>query len=481
MSLRAVAAYSAAWPAIDRVTRLAVGAAIAVGASGVGILVTLYPSAVPLGASAVGVGVLLVSPSARFAFVTFGGLVMLQGADELDTGKSAYLVGFALCVAISAGRLLTRRVRLPQGMRPVLLLSGCFAGYLTLVALVGVFQDQPIVAMLRGVAPYGLFLAAPLLSLDAIGSTVHRHAWLALVGLGSVATLVYVVHWITLRSLVTTDLAAVGVASPLAAGALFAALSAMAALPTGETGVATRAGCALLAGLTLGAMLATGSRSNIVLLVAPIGMLLVAGARRRSVAMRLGMLLALAAGTTAMLFALLDSLSWFDSARLLDRLAGLVGGLDVAADQSYIERAAQTQAAVAAIGAHPVFGSGLNGSIEFVRANGHFDQVAVIDSLLIVPFQTGVVGLAFFMLLLLAWTVWALRPGPPAALGVGRLTLAGLWVTVLVWCLLGSPIHDKGFSLVLVGAALLALPAAPAASRASPREVSALSIRVGST
>jgi hypothetical protein len=401
--------------------------------------------------------VLLIGSAAiRGAVMIFGGLAVLQSSASLTTMKLAYLAAVGIGTTVALVRLGHLRYTPPSPHYHRLvywsLLLGC---YVLVTFCVSVVRGADFVAALRDATPYLLFALAPIIAFDLSLSVPPRVLRTMLLSAGLIATVGFAVEWLGLRGFADLSLNRVAFPSFLMAGALFS-YAASASLH----GPRRRFAWLLIAGAVLSLLLVAGSRTSLVFLLAPLAMVV---GMKRSGSRHITRLILFGLGTAAAVGLLLPGLMWLvgaDVGRATERLGSVTHLLtNPMADQSFVERVAQTILARDVFLGSPLLGGGLGHSFSWTTFSGEQQEAFNIDSPLSVPAKFGIVGL--FLLSMIGWHLLAevrrqLRRRGVLTNGalLGYLALAGGYLLVL------SPFEDKGFSFGLILLIALALPAA---------------------
>lgn len=436
----------------------------------------------PFDAGRTGNGLLAFDGRLRVAFVLFGGMLALQSSATLDATKFAYLVGMVLCLAGALVAVWAVR-RTPDVRRAVawIAASAALAVVIAISFLVARANGTSTTDWLRDAAAYALFAALPVYALDGRASSSRKLLVAMLVVAGLLGGLSWAVEWLNRRDILDLPFARLVFPSPQLPGMLF--LFAMAsALTAGRRG----GKWIVLAGLTLGLFLVTGTRSSLLLLIGPLAMAALAGWDRIGRSMRILLLHAVVAVAVVLAFQLAVILpaalglgraagepgSSSPGNILGDRIGSMPGLLgDPTSDGSFKERLAQYQAAWALFVSSPIVGVGPGHSIDWVDVSGNPRTGFTADTPLVLPAKFGLLGILVFIGVAMAYgfTVRAaLRRDRRSAI---TLTLVGYGLWTIVSLPLGFPIEDKGASLALV--LLLALAFAERASEPSSPIVSA--------
>ena len=405
----------------------------------------LLSVAPPLGAlplAALAVILLAVSPLTRVVVVVFGGLLVFQSSQSLDSPKIAYLAAFSVAFAAALPNFRRALYGCGQATRNIVTSALAFAAMILLSLAVSLAHGDDLSLWVRGAAPYILFAAMPVFALDAALSVPRRMLTALLLLAGTVATAAYVVEWAARRrDLVQLALNHVALPSTLLPASLFAL-----ALAYALRARRFRWLWAGVAGLVLLAMLLTGSRSNLALLGAlPFVYLSVGGGpmsrTARFVAVAVVVLALAAAGLTVV-----QNSPGFAGGVLADRLSSVVTILsNPTADASFRDRAAETAAALRDWSASPFLGTGPAHLVVWSTPGGGGAGLN-IDSPVMYPMQFGLLGVAVLGGVALSWLGFIRR----TSASVARATLAGAWGVAFAWSAIGSPLDDKGFTMALL-------------------------------
>jgi len=185
-----------------RATEIPMVAVVVVSAA-TGAALAIEPLLALLPIAALVSALLLVSGRARIIFVVFGGLLIFQREQGLDTSKMAFLLLFAVAFVGAFHNLRTmRNTRAFRLARPLLAASTAFAALVALSGVVAYNNGIPLGgAWLRDVAPYLLFVSAPIFALDAQASLSRRALVALLVGAGTVGAISFAVSWLERRGI----------------------------------------------------------------------------------------------------------------------------------------------------------------------------------------------------------------------------------------------------------------------------------------
>jgi hypothetical protein len=439
----------------------------------IGLAVTFKPAAALLPLALLGGVLLLVDARARILFVVFGGLLTLQSSTGFGSLKLLYLAGVLVSFAGALFRFSqSRDVSTQAFVAPLLRVSAAMSALIAVSFLVAKAHGVLRVDWLRDVAPYVLFALAPIFALDAQWAFRRRTLVRLLVVAGLVATASFSAAWFDRRHIAHLPFSQFALPSFFFPGALFAYATAS-ALHARER----RVRWLFLAALVFALLVVTGTRSTLILVVAP---LVAAFAARRYLSARLIRLVLLAPAAVLVIAVAVFSVVQVThaSTSVISKRLTILKGTGSSSDASYRDRQAQSHAARDVFYAHPVFGSGPGTYFSWhMRGVGQRSDF-IIDSPLDFPAKFGLVGLAVILFLVLEYGSFmkaAFRFDHPRP---ETLALAAFAALALLDAFLTNPLEDKGCTLGLV--LLLALvfrtsgvqtrrrgePAAPAAADA---------------
>jgi O-antigen ligase len=311
------------------------------------------------------------------------------------------------------------------------------------------------------VVPYLLFASAPIFALDAQASFGRRGLVALLVVAGTMAALLFAVGWLERRNVSNLGLGSLGLASIIMPAALFS-LTMSAALQ----GDLRRPRWLILAGLILALLVSTGTRTTIVLLVAPLAIAL--GARRQLAtrSMRLAVLAPVTVTATLLFGVAFIGIGGADTDFLQKRLEILRATGDTSEDASYNERREQTKIAWDRFESAPILGAGPGTTFEWKTQDGLRVSSSFLDTPLVFPAKFGLLGLAVFAFVIAKYWSFLRRLRRVEEVGIGQLALTGYLAVVLAITPLVLPFDDKGFSFGLILVLALALQEARAKLRA---------------
>jgi O-antigen ligase len=404
-----------------------------------GWLLETRPLYVELPAAALASLPLLLSPRVRLLFIVFG-TVFVFGPGQVNSSKLLFLFGGAIAFAgaIVRARLLTR-TRAFGLLAPVLRCS-ILVGVLVIVSLpVAKSNGVTITEWVRDVTPYVLFAWAPLFALDAQSALTARELRRILVLAGIAGAATFAIHWFQARQIAQFSSSTVGLPTFLLSAALFSFALAMAL-----DGRRNRIGWLAMASLVLAILAATGTRSTLALLVAPLVILI---GTRRAVARRFVRLIVLLPIVAALAFISANGLITLTHGNqgLINERVRLLLHSGNSQDQSYIARLNETHAAWRLFRQSPVTGVGPGYQIEWKDAEGGSHSTPYVDSPVGFLSDFGLFGLV--VLVALGFAVVSTLRGLRRATGFrspAQLALLGFAATVCAWSVNQVAFEDKG-------------------------------------
>jgi O-antigen ligase len=446
-------------------TRALSGDLVAVGVSvlvafEIGAAVAMKPAAALLPVALLGGLLLLVDARVRILFVVFGGLLTLQSSDSFGSLKLLYLVG----VVVSFGGALFAFSRSTDTTArwltlPLLRASAAMSALILISFFVA--KDHAVVRVdwLRDVAPYVLFAVAPFFALDAQRAYSRRALVRLLVVGGLIATASFSTHWLEQRNIAKLPFSQFALSSFFFPAALFA-YAAAACLHERRS----RTRWLALAALVFALLVVTGTRSTLILAVAPLA---AAIAARRKLGGRIARLLLLAPAAILMIGLATVSVvqATHASTELITKRITILKNTGTSYDASYRDRQAQTHAASEVFHEHPVFGSGPGTYFNWQVTNGENKSAFIVDSPVDFPAKFGLFGVAVVAFVIFQYGAFLRkslrfnhpRPETLALVAYATMTILNSFLT--------NPFEDKGWMLGLV--LLIALVCCTSGLRAS--------------
>lgn len=414
---------------------------------GVGVAVVAHPVVALLPLAALVSALLLANGRVRIVFVVFGGMFALQGAAGISAQKVAFLAVFAL--SFMGSLLNVSRLRGSPAYvlaRPLIGASIAF-GVLGLISLgIAYRHGTTKVDWLRDVTPYLLFASVPVFALDAQAVFSRKALVRLLVALGTVGSLSFAVVWLQRRGIASLPLAHIGLPSVLGPAALFA--FAMAAALHEAT---HRVRWLMLAGAVVSLLISTGTRSTLVLFVAPLAITMASRHRRATRSFRLAAIAPAAVGL-ALLFTVGVVLATGANTQYLRDRAGLLAASgSSASDSSSNDRREEGRIAWDVFKSSPAFGVGPGYLFEWTPQGGQPRSSFVMDTPLTFFSKFGIAGLLVLSFVVMRYwkfvrRVTRRRPHPL----VSNLALVGYLGIVVASAVLAPPFEDKGLSFGLV-------------------------------
>lgn len=446
-------------PVVGDIAALVVSALVA---PAIGAAVAIRPAAAVLPAGLLGACLLLVDARARVLLVVFGGFLTLQSSNSLGLIKLAYLAGVvvSLAGAVFALSKSTDWFRRELAM-PLLRGSLAVSALIGISLFVALGHDVGRTDWLRDIAPYALFAMAPIFALDAQWAFSRTALVRVLVCAGVLATISFSTYWLEQRHIANLPFSSFALSSFLVPAALVA-YAIGAALHSNRGRVRWLS----LAALVFALLVVTGTRSTLILVVAPI---VVAISARRYLSARFFRLVVVAplallvtAAATYAVIEVTDASTSVISERITTLKESGTSG-----DASYRDRQAQGDVALDVFSSSPVFGGGPGTYFNWTVANGEKRSAFIIDTPIAFPAKFGIVGLGVLAFLIASYasflrSVFRLNHPSPETLALAAYAAMGIAVSFLT-----NPLEDKGWTLGLVLLLALVLQAAP--ERASVR------------
>jgi hypothetical protein len=407
---------------------------------------------------------LLQSPALRVVWVVFGTVVFFGTTDELTAGKLAFLYGLAFALTGSLFRARSAaRTEAFRLVAPLFVVTVTFCIVAVVSGVVSTLHGTPQTNWLRDLAPYVLFAAVPLLALDAASSFGKRGLERLLVAAGLAAALSFAVKFVTVRGIADLSSLPAGFPSTLLAAALASYAIAKLLNASGR-----RSAWLLVGAVTLAALLVTGTRTTLILLIAPFVMVFAIpagfGARLTRLAVALP-LLALAIGISLQSIVKASSGDEDILKRRVELLLDTGGGRD----QSFADRITQTEVAREIFEEYPLLGAGPG--IEFVWHDTFGERFVglTVDTPISFLSKFGLLGLLWVAVTALAYWRFFRNVRERGTLPTtAQLGLVGFGSIVAAHSLLHVSLEDKGLAPALVLLVALAMRERLHASEAEP-------------
>jgi hypothetical protein len=411
----------------------------------IGAASTVKPLAALLPVVALAGVLLLVDARARIVFLVFGGLLTLQSSDSFGLLKLLYLAGIFVSFGgalfgLSQSRDWFRR----DLVMPLLRVSVALSALVMISLFVARQHDVARMDWLRDVAPYLLFALAPIFALDAQGAFSRKGLVRLLVGAGSLATVSYATYWLEQRNIAELPFSRFALASFFFPAALFTY-----AISAALQAYSRRTPWLTLAALIFASLIVTGTRTALILILAPI---VAAISARRHLSARFIRLALLAPVAFLLMLAAAYSVVTVTHASksLISKRIAILKDTGTASDASYLDRQAQTQAAREVFYANPIFGAGPGTYFNWTVTNGEQHSAFILDSPVDFPAKFGIAGLAVVVFLVLSYASFMRsafrfnhpRPDTLALAAYAALSVAASFLT--------NPLEDKGYTLGLI-------------------------------
>ncbi|TFD17438.1 hypothetical protein E3T26_02085 [Cryobacterium sp. TMT1-21] len=380
---------------------------------------------------------IVTKPWARATVVIVGGMLVLGAGSDVSISKVVYAGAVLLCALISAFRIATAPPIWAHLFRDLILFGSFFLLLLMISSLLGIQDGTPIESVLRQAIFYLLILAAPLIGIDAGASMQPRTVYTIIFIVGIVAAVGFATDWLARRGASSLDVGRFVLSSLVLPAFTFSVALVRASRGTSATQRLVWMVPVLVIPV---AMLVTGTRTNLVIFVAIIGVL-GANARLRVPLSRMLALIGLALAGGALVFPLVVgavvSNPEFIQKRLQILLQVLSGSLE--SDQSYAFRNAQNNEAIALIAQSPLFGHGVGYGIN-----------QTFDTPLASVMKLGIIGTIALIAFLAVVVISVNKSGRLYGYSVAHTAGRGLMLVVLCSLPFGTPFEDRGFGFALV-------------------------------
>ena len=386
----------------------------------------------------------------RFPFVIIGGLTILYSSNSLDKAKVLYMAGM-LCVSVVALLRLRGRRSTPtyRQMRPLLIWSAVWLLVICASGILGIAHRHAWVDVVRDAAPYVLVCFVPLIVYDTY--EVAQDYVTGLFVAAAIASALSFTMFVLVRRSVVLPVEYVVLPSALLPASLFCFAMARALYRRDQ-----RLLWGFLAGVTLIALLASGSRTYVLLLIAPVVLVLLETTAWRRVMKFAGVLLGIGLLMVGAFYAV-RGIAGLHGHTVLDRFWGLPSFIsNPTADDSLQERITETKIAFNAFAAQPVLGAGLGQIFKWRPPWGGSIEAFTLDTTVAYAAKFGLLGIVALSAAGVAWFKLAAALGREGFRVAAAALIAYLVLAALLFPL-GAPLEDKGFSFGLMFLLSLAL------------------------
>jgi hypothetical protein len=381
------------------------------------------------------VAYLLVAKSwIRVATVVVGGIFVFGSTTDVGAVKIVYAVAFLGCAAIASVRLFLNPPAWIRPFRPVfglgLVLLVCI--FLTTIANPG----RDLTQVIRQGILYIMIPLAPVIGIDAGRDASSRIVmrWIGVIG--CVAAAGFAADWLDRRGVSSLPFGRFVVSSLVLPALAFAVALVRATYARGRDRILWLLPIVIIPA----AMLVTGTRTNLIVFLAILGVLGTTAKRRVPLGKALGLMAfgaAMVVTALPALAAVVISQPGFMEARTQALLLVLSG--NGGADQSYAMRNEQYYYAAQWISESPFFGKGLG-----------FTVPISLDTPLAIPIYVGIVGTVAIALFLLSFMVAAKRTAESHGYTFMHTAVTGIAIVVVANLPFGPVVEDRGFSFMLV-------------------------------
>lgn len=409
---------------------------------------------------------LVLRPQGRVLMFVLGTFSVFSSSEGVSFAKIAFLAVAILMATISSVRV-SRVLNEPwsKPLRSSMLGSGVIVLLIALASSVGVSQGAPVPQILRDSTTYFIIAAAVPIAIDAASVMSLRTVNTAVVLVTAFAGVSFTVAVLSLRGVSNLSVERFGLPSMMAL-TVGVGLASVRALESGK--IQWR--WFLFAAFLLGAVLASGSREGLILIVATLGSVAIAIQRRAGISRVIVGWVTLVLALLALLFVASRTITnaTFLQTRIEASLNVIQNG--TTQDASGFIRARATSIALTDWSPNRLFGVGFGHSFIDPNPGGGTSDFQ-IDTSAVYLAKFGIIGCV-----LLAVAIFLIvRPAIGHVFGPDRLpeqtavlAAAAVWVVQLYF---GSPTEDKGFSLAVLMAVLVL--GVGSRSRAADNEFSA--------
>lgn len=371
---------------------------------------------------------------ARVAVVVAGGILVLGSSSDVGAQKVVYAAAFILCALVSTWRLTSNPPTWLSPFRPVIVLGLVLLACLIFSVVAN--PDVDITTTVRQGLFYVMIPFAPIIGLDAGRDSKSRSVmhWIAVIG--CIAAVGFAADWLNRRGVSSLPIGRFIVSSLMLPTLAFALSIVRVVYARGFARIMWFIPIVVIPV----ALLVTGTRTNLIVFLALIGVLGASAKRRVNLSRVLGLTIT-AAGTIAIVFPLLaDAVidqPGFIEARI-QALLGVLGG-NAVGDQSYAARNEQYFYAGQWISEAPWLGKGPG-----------FSPPISLDTPLAVVVRVGVVGTIALVLFLIALVLASRQSAKMHGYTFMHTTVTGVALVCLANLPFGTVVEDRGFAFMLV-------------------------------
>lgn len=377
---------------------------------------------------------LLVAKSwTRVAVMVGGGMLVLGSTSDVGPVKVVYAAAMIACVLISGTRLL---ISPPQWARTFIPLVGWGAALLVCLVLGTLATSgQDALTIVRQAMFYTMIPLAPIVGIDA-GRDLSSRVVMRWIGiLGCVAAAGFAADWLNRRGVSSLSFGRFVVSSPMIAALGFSLALVMIVYVRGWARVLWLSPILIIPA----ALLVTGTRTNLVVFLALLGVL--GPSAKRRVPIHKGLLVALfMIGAAVIVLPIVADYVISQPGFLEARIQALLNVVNGSAnDLSYEARNEQYYYAAQWISESPWFGKGPG-----------FNPPISLDTPLATVVRLGIVGTTVLVGFLGSVLLTVRKAGKQYGYSVMHTAATGIAVVAVVMLPFGSPVEDKGFAFMLV-------------------------------
>lgn len=369
----------------------------------------------------------------RAAIMVGGGMLVLGSTSDVGPVKVIYAGAMLSCVAISGWRLLKNPPDWTRYFAPLVGWGTALLACLILGTIATPGQDA--LTVIRQAMFYTMIPLAPIVGIDA-GRDIRSRTVLRWVGIiGCVAAAGFAADWLNRRGVSSLSFGRFIVSSPMVAALGFTVALVMIVYARGWARLFWLVPIMVIPA----ALLVTGTRTNLVVFLAILGVLGTTAKRRIPVRKALLVAVIMVGAVVIMLPIVADhviSQPGFLETRI-QALSNVVTG--DAHDQSYDARNEQYYYAGQWIAESPLFGKGPG-----------FNPAISLDTPLATVVHLGVVGTVILVGFLGSVLIAARRTGRRYGYSAMHTSSTGIAVVAIAILPFGTPAEDKGFAFMLV-------------------------------
>jgi hypothetical protein len=392
------------------------------------------------------------SATTRLLTTIIGSLLVFQSSDGVGLLK----IGFLACLGIITvssliGSYKYLKEEKYKHIRTIIVYGAVFLLYIIVNMGFSFIRGNDVMSALRDCVPYIIFSVSPILALDFAMNIKRKNLFSFFLLTGIYGTFSCVYTWVQLRNI--TDIESfnnIGLASYMLAYAFFTYCCVNAL-----RGKKKIFGWTLAAGLVLGGLAITGTRTSFVVLTAGFIVIILSGRDMSSfqkILRGFRVFITLLITTTVGAVILLN-ITNVDKTIFLDRMKMSLVLFDqekLANDNSIYMRASQTNAAVDAIKESPLVGMGPGYVFQTNNWDGKIQYRSSLDSPLAITAKHGIVGSIILLLFLWKIYMYIRNTNKDKQYSLTTYYLLGFLGINLITMLIIPTVEDKGLSIAIL-------------------------------